>query len=270
MLKNSPTRIAKTAKQYLCIQGISTESAKYLARGKTGFHELLTKLLTGKGTLEQSEWAWDEMFAFVKTAQTPMRKPLLRTSWTMAAMGHGDYVAKGRVTPTAESSAQAIHRGLDHNGGPGVSGPMLVEEVQARAFFDLQVQLSTDLDAKPVNDVTVEWPERRPRSSPLDGCIFLASPPWGQRISRRVTRSRSTSGVSRMITDRWARSWPCDASTARQPRSVGRSITSGARVPPVQIRCCPNSRSGSRRGAAFGATWTYRGPPRVLSRPSES
>jgi hypothetical protein len=35
-----------------------------------------------------------------------------------------------------------------------------VDELQASAFdFDLQVQLCTNLEAMPVNDVTVEWPE---------------------------------------------------------------------------------------------------------------
>ena len=48
----------------------------YLARGKKGFHELLTDFVTGKGTFEQSDWAWDELFAFVKAAQTPVHNPL--------------------------------------------------------------------------------------------------------------------------------------------------------------------------------------------------
>ena len=53
-----------------------------------------------------------------------------------------------------------IHRELDLRGGPDVFYPTLVDELQASAFdFDLQVQLSTDLDAMPVNDTTVEWPE---------------------------------------------------------------------------------------------------------------
>jgi len=161
VLKNTPFFIANTAKHYLFIQEITTNLPKYLARGKAGYHELLTDFLTGKGTLEQSEWAWDELFAFVKAAQTPVRNPLLSTYWTMAAVRHGDYVAKIRVAPAAESAAQVIHRELDLNSGPDVFGPALVDELQARAFdFDLQVQLCTDLDAMPVNDATVEWPEK--------------------------------------------------------------------------------------------------------------
>jgi hypothetical protein len=160
VLKNNPTFIANTARHYLILQEVGNDSAKYLARGKEGFRELLTDLLTGKGTFEQSDWAWEEMFAFVKAAQTPVRNPLLSTYWTMAAMRHGDHVAKVRVAPAAESAAHAIHRELDLHSGPDVFGPTLVGELHAHAFdFDLQVQLCTDLEAMPVNDVTVEWPE---------------------------------------------------------------------------------------------------------------
>jgi hypothetical protein len=126
-----------------------------------GFHELLAEFVTGKGTLEQDDWAWDELFAFVKAAtQTPVRNPLLNTYWTMAAVRHGDYVAKVRVAPAAESAENAIHHELDLSSEPDVFGPTLVDELQAQAFdFDLQVQLCTDLTAMPVSDTTVEWPE---------------------------------------------------------------------------------------------------------------
>jgi hypothetical protein len=101
------------------------------------------------------------MFAFVKAAQTPVRNPLLSTYWTMAAVRHGDYVAKVRVAPDAESAERAIHRDLELSNGPDIFGPALADELQARAFdFDLQVQLSTDPEAMPVNDATVEWPEK--------------------------------------------------------------------------------------------------------------
>ena len=138
----------------------ATTSAEYLRAARPGFHELLTDFLTGKGTLEQSDWAWDELFAFVKAAQTPVRNPLLTTYWSMAAVRHGDYVAKVRLAPATENTAHVIHRELDLRSGPDVFCPTLVDELQASAFdFDLQVQLCTDLDAMPVNDTTVEWPE---------------------------------------------------------------------------------------------------------------
>ena len=91
VLKNNPTFIANTAKHYLFIQEIGDQVGGYLARGRAGFHELLTEFVTGKGTLEQQDWAWEELFAFVKAAtQTPVRNPLLSTYWTMAAVRHGE------------------------------------------------------------------------------------------------------------------------------------------------------------------------------------
>jgi hypothetical protein len=162
VLKNNPTFIANTAKHYLFIEEIGDRAATYLARGRAGFRELLTDLLTGKGTLEQEDWAWEELFAFVKAAtQTPVRNPLLNTYWTMAAVRHGDHIAKIRVAPAADSAENAIHQQLDLDSGPDVFGPTLVDELQAHTFeFDLQVQLCTDLTAMPVNDSTVEWPEK--------------------------------------------------------------------------------------------------------------
>jgi hypothetical protein len=162
VLKNNPTFIANTAKHYLFIQEIGDQVGAYLERGKAGFHDLLNDFLTGKGTLEQQDWAWEELFAFVKAAtQTPVRNPVLSTYWTMAAVRHGDYVAKVRVAPAADSAEKAVHQHLDLSSGPDVFGPTLVEELQAHAFdFDLQVQLCTDLTAMPVNDATVEWPEK--------------------------------------------------------------------------------------------------------------
>jgi hypothetical protein len=161
VLKNNPTFVANTARHYLRLQEVGNDSARYLARGKAGFHELLTDLLTGKGTFERSDWAWDEVFAFVKAAQRPVSNPLLTPYWSMAAVRHGDYVAKVRVAPAPDSAARAIHRELDLTSGPDVFGPALADELQARAFdFELQAQLCTDLAAMPVNEPTVEWPEQ--------------------------------------------------------------------------------------------------------------
>ena len=161
VLKNNPIFIANTARHYLQTQEIVDSSAEYLARGKEGFHELLTDVLTGKGTYERSDWAWDELFAFVKVAlRTPVTNPLLTRFSTMASVRHGDYIAKVRVAPAAESAAHAIHREIDLKSGPDVFRSTIVDELQARAFdFDLQVQLATDLEKMPVNDATVEWPE---------------------------------------------------------------------------------------------------------------
>src|ERR1044072_2515933 len=101
-----------------------------MARGKKGFHELLTDFVTGKGKFEQSDWAWDELFAFVKAAQTPARNPMLSTFWSMAAVRHGDYVAKVRLAPAVDNATRAIHRELDLRNRPDVFYANLVGQLQ--------------------------------------------------------------------------------------------------------------------------------------------
>jgi hypothetical protein len=178
VLENNPIFVASTAKHYLFIQEIVNDLPHYLARGKAGFHELLADFLTGRGTLEQPDWAWEEVLAFVRVAtQTPVRNPLLTTYWSMGAVRHGYYIAKIRVAPAAESATQLIHADLDLTGGPEVFYPTLVDELQVHAFnFDLQAQLCTNLTAMPVNELTVEWPrkavplyDRGTRASPVPG-----------------------------------------------------------------------------------------------------
>jgi len=162
VLKNNPVFICNTAKHYLFVEEITNDLPHYLAGGTAGLHKLLADFVTGKGTLEQPDWAWEELRAFVRLAtQTPVRNPLLTTYWTMAAVRHGDHVAKIRVAPAAESATHVIHGDLNLTSAPEVFRPTLMEELQAGAFdFDLQVQLCTDLDKMPVNDTTVEWSEK--------------------------------------------------------------------------------------------------------------
>jgi hypothetical protein len=162
VLKNNPIFICNTARHYLFIEEITNDLPHYLAGGTAGFHKLLSDFLTGKGTLQEPDWAWNELLAFVRAAtQTPVRNPLLTTYWTMGAVRHGDHVAKIRIAPAAESATHVIHAHLDLTSAPDVFRPTLAEELRARAFdFDLQVQLCTDLAAMPVDDLTVEWPEK--------------------------------------------------------------------------------------------------------------
>ena len=161
VLKNTSTFIANTAKHYLHTEGVVFDVPSYVVRGKPGFNDLLSDFLTGRGKIEKSDWAWDELFAFVRAAtQTPVRNPLLSTFSTMGSVRHGDYVAKVRLAPAEDSATRVIHRELDLESRPDVFRPTLVDELQAGSFnFDLQVQLCRDLEKMPVNIVTVDWPE---------------------------------------------------------------------------------------------------------------
>ena len=52
------------------IQQLFVEAQAYFAQGAAGRHRFYSDFLTGKGTLDQEHWAWDELLAFLSVAQT--------------------------------------------------------------------------------------------------------------------------------------------------------------------------------------------------------
>jgi hypothetical protein len=158
---NAPIFFCNTVEHYLFIQQLFVEAQAYLAQGATGRHRLYADFLTGKGTLDQDHWAWDELLAFLSVAQARPVNLLLSTYWTMGAVRHGDYIAKVRFAPVAACAGKVVQRDLDLMSAGEVYRPALVAELQARPYeFDIQVQLCADLAQMPVEDVTVEWPEQ--------------------------------------------------------------------------------------------------------------
>ena len=85
---------------------------------------------------------------------------LLSTYWTMGAVRHGDFIAKVRFAPVRAFADAVEHRVVDLMSDADAYRQALVVELKQRPFeFDLQVQLCTNLEQMPVQDVTVEWLE---------------------------------------------------------------------------------------------------------------
>jgi hypothetical protein len=158
---NAPIFFCNTVAHYLFIHNLFTELPVYFAQGKPGRNRFYHDYLTGKGTLAEKDWIWDEFFAFLTIGKIPAANLLLSTYWTMGAVRHGDYMAKVRIAPVPAFADQVVQRSIVPNSAPEVYRPALVAELQARPYeFDIQVQLCTDLERTPIQDVTVEWPEQ--------------------------------------------------------------------------------------------------------------
>ncbi len=158
---NAPIFFCNTVEHYLFVQELFIEAPAYFAQGAPGRHRFYTDFVTGKGTLDQDQWAWDELFAFLSVAQLRPVNLLLSTYWTMGAVRHGDYIAKVRFAPVPAFAEAVVQRTLDLGSAPEVYRPALIAELRDRPYeFDIQVQLCTDLAQMPVEDVTVEWPEQ--------------------------------------------------------------------------------------------------------------
>jgi catalase len=158
---NAPIFFCNTIEHYLFIQELFLEAPAYFAQGTPGRHRFYKDFVTGKGTLDQNHWAWDELFAFLTVLQSRPVNLLLSSYWTMGAVRHGDYIAKVRFAPAPAFAEAVVQRTLDLASAPDVYRPALVAELRDRPYeFDIQVQLCTDLVRMPVEDVTVEWPEQ--------------------------------------------------------------------------------------------------------------
>jgi len=164
-LINHPVFFVNTVKHYIFIQslfaGLGLPPPKLTPeQQQAALHQLLYNFVTGKGTLPPEEWAWEELGAFLRLAQTKPVNLLLSTYWTMGAVRHGDYVAKVRVAPVQSFADRVEQRALDLASAEQVFRPALVAELRKGPYeFDLQVQLSTDLARMPVEKTTVVWPE---------------------------------------------------------------------------------------------------------------
>ncbi|MFI6536379.1 catalase family protein [Nonomuraea sp. NPDC050547] len=159
---NGPFFFCNTALHYRFLAKLFIDIPKYHAGGKKGTHQMFHDWVTGYGTLPPDEWAWDELGAFIRLgSQARWQNLLLSTFWTMGAVRHGDHVAKLRITPTPVSAGAVTNRDLDPAAHDEVFRPALVDELSRHgAEFEFQVQLCASLEEMPVDDLTVEWPER--------------------------------------------------------------------------------------------------------------
>ena len=158
---NAPIFFCNTVEHYLFIQDLFLNAPAYFAQGRPGAHRFYAEFVTGKGTLDQDDWAWDEFLAYLRLSQIPLVNLLLSSYWTMGAVRHGDYIAKVRIAPDPHFADAVVRRAIDPASAPEVFRPALQAELQERPYaFDIQVQLCTDLGRMPVEDTTVEWPEQ--------------------------------------------------------------------------------------------------------------
>jgi hypothetical protein len=83
---NAPVFFCNTVEHYLFIQDLFIDAPGYFAQGTSGRHRFYQDFVTGKGTLDQDHWAWDEFLAFLRVLQSPPVNLLLSTYWTMDAV----------------------------------------------------------------------------------------------------------------------------------------------------------------------------------------
>ena len=92
--------------------------------------------------------------------KTPNISPVSHTYYSQSAFRHGDHVAKLALRPTSAEQLALRDTEVGKDDEPSVLRDWTRDYFATReARFELGVQLCTDLDTMPIEDVSVEWPE---------------------------------------------------------------------------------------------------------------
>lgn len=112
---------------------------------------------------------------YLEALGPPQTHPLGETFHSMAALRHGDYVAKLRAAPLSASVRELTGRAIDASAGDSPLRDLVVDFfAKEGAEYELRAQLCTDLGTMPVEDASIEWSDA---ASPPRGVAKLVLPP---------------------------------------------------------------------------------------------
>ena len=146
----------------------------------------------------------------------------------MGAVRHGDCIAKVRFAPVRAFADAVERRVVDLMSDPDAYRHALVAELKQRPFeFDLQVQLCTNLEQMPVQDVTVEWLEALSPFVTVAKVRLPAQDISGADNLEKMDALSFTPGGSRRSMRHSARSCVKRSTDARRSHAIGSTVRSG-------------------------------------------
>ena len=117
----------------------------------------------------------------------PETHPLGATYYSQAPILYGRYMAKVQVAPACPALTALEDSPVDLKDRPDGLRDVVVGHFASRGGeWDVRVQLCTDLDAMPIEDASVEWPQD---ASPYVTVARLRAPPqkaYGEELARRI------------------------------------------------------------------------------------
>jgi hypothetical protein len=181
LLVNSPAFAVPNARKFLA-------SLKLLA-ATTDQPQILKKAVSAvlRGAENVVEAFGGESSTLKTMGGAPQTHPLGDTFYTQTAFRYGGYIAKLSLAPVSPELTALTGTTLATSGNPNVIRDAVTGFFRRNSgSWEVRAQLCTDLDAMPVEDASVEWPEDR---SPFVAVARITLPPqtgWSEQRSHVV------------------------------------------------------------------------------------
>ena len=178
---NSPAFAAPNVRKFL-------GSLKLLA-ATTDQPQVLKKVVSSvlRGAESVVEAFGGESAALKTMGGAAQTHPLGDTFHTQTPYRYGDYIAKVSLAPVSQELTALTGTTLGTSGDPNVIRDTVAAFFRRRpGTWEVRVQLCTDLEAMPIEDASVAWPEDR---SPYVAVARLTLPPqtsWSEQRSHVV------------------------------------------------------------------------------------
>ena len=156
VLLNSPAFIAPDPKGFL--------SSLKLLEPTTDTMESVKKLTSAvaRGAEAVVEAVGGKSATLTSLGGHPETHILGETFYSATPILYGDYIAKFGVFPTSANLTELTNKRLTNNGEPNMLRNLVVDFFSKNsATWEIRAQLCTNLDTMPIEDASVEWPEKQ-------------------------------------------------------------------------------------------------------------
>jgi hypothetical protein len=181
LLVNSPSFAVPNARMFLA-------SLKLLA-ATTDQPQILKKVVSTvlRGAESVVEAFGGESVTLKTLGGAPQTHPLGETFYSQTAFRYGDYIAKFSVAPVSKELTALTGRILRASGDPNLLRGTVTEFFKRHSgTWEVRVQLCTDLEAMPIEDASVTWPEDRSPYVTVARITAPAQTGWSEERSHVV------------------------------------------------------------------------------------
>lgn len=157
---NHPVFFCNRIEDYTYISKLFLELPKYTEKDAKGKAQLAFNWLTNYGSRLPTKESFKTFKAIGGFTTIEAKNTLLYDFHSQGVVRHGNYMAKIRATPTADSVKKVTRRDVDVDAREEAMRPLIIEEIREHDYqFDIQIQLCRNLKKQPIDEITTEWQE---------------------------------------------------------------------------------------------------------------